>query len=63
MSQSMYESLFDLIHTHIYGGCVLTSDMNLVCTLIATIGCLFVVAIPFLVVYKVLCFVASFGGW
>ena len=35
----------------------LTADMNLVCTLIATIGCIFVVAIPFLIVYKVLCFI------
>lgn len=59
---SMYQSLFDLIHTHIYGGVELTSDMNLVCTLIATIGCLFVVAIPFLIVYWVLRFIASFGG-
>lgn len=60
---SMYQSLFDLIHTHIYGGVELTSDMNLVCTLISTIGVLFVLAIPFFVVYKVLCFVGSFGGW
>lgn len=60
---SMYQSLFDLIHIHIYGGIELTSDMNLVCTLIATMGCIFVVAIPFLVVYKVLCFIGSFGNW
>lgn len=60
---SMYQSLFDLIHTHIYGSVELTSDMNLVCTLIATIGCIFVVALPFLVVYKVLTFISSFGGW
>lgn len=45
---SMYQSLFDLIHTHIYGSVELTSDMNLVCTLIATIGCLLLIAIPFL---------------
>lgn len=60
---SMYQSLFDLIHTHVYGGVTLTSDMNLVCTLISTCGVLFLVSIPFLVVYKVLCFVGSFGGW
>lgn len=59
---SIYQSLFDIIHTHIYGGVDLTSDMNLVCTLIATIGCIFVVSIPFLVVYWVLKFVSSFGG-
>ncbi len=60
---SMYQSLFDLIHTYIYGGVDLTSDMNLVCTLISTIGVLFCVSIPFIIVYKVLCFICSFGGW
>lgn len=58
---SMYQSLFDLIHTHIYGSVELTSDMNLVCTLIATMGCLFLFAIPFFVVYKSITFI--FGGW
>lgn len=58
---SMYQSLFDLIHTHIYGGVELTSDMNLVCTLIATIGCLAFIAIPFFVVYKVISLIV--GGW
>lgn len=60
---SMYQSCFDLIHTHIYGGVTLTSDMNLVCTLVATAACIFCFAIPFLIVYKVLCFIGSFGGW
>ena len=60
---SMYQSLFDLIHTHIYGGVELTSDMNLVCTLCSTIGVIFMLSIPFLIVYKVLCFIGSFGGW
>lgn len=51
---SIYQSLFDLIHTHIYGGVVLTADMNLVCTLISTIGCLFCVAVPFIVVIRII---------
>ena len=58
---SIYQSLFDLIHTHIYGGVTLTSDMTLVCTLISTIGCLAFVAIPFFVVYKVLSILFTFG--
>lgn len=57
----MYQSLFDLIHTHIYSGVTLTPDMNLVCTLIATIGCILLVAIPFFVVYKVISFVFGFS--
>ena len=58
---SIYQSLFDLIHNHIYGGVVLSSDMNLVCTLIATIGSLAFVAIPFFVVYKILSLLWSIG--
>lgn len=58
---SMYQSLFDLIHTHIYGGVELTSDMNLVCTLIATIGVIFCVALPFYVVFKMISLIS--GGW
>lgn len=59
----MYQNLFDLIHTYIYGGVELTSDMSLICTLISTIGCVFLVSLPFIVVYKLLCFISSFGNW
>ena len=58
---SIYQNLFDLIQTYIYGGAPLTADMSLVCTLIATMGCLFVIALPFAVVLwfvRTICF-----GW
>lgn len=51
---SIYQNIFDLIVTHIYGGVALTADMNLVCTLISTIACLFCVAIPFIVVIRII---------
>lgn len=60
--ESIYQSCFDLIQTYIYGGVELTSDMNLVCTLMATIACIFCFALPFLLVWKVLCFISSFGS-
>ena len=63
MEISMYQSIFDLIHTYVYGGVTLTSDMSLVCTLVSTIACLFFISIPFLVVWKVLCFISSLGRW
>lgn len=50
---SIYQNLYDLISTYIYGG-TLTTDAELVCTLVSTAGCLFLVALPFLVVLKVL---------
>lgn len=51
---SIYQSIFDLIHTYVYGGVTLTSDMSLVCTLVSTCACLFCVALPFLIVWKVI---------
>lgn len=56
---SIYQSLFDLIQTYIYGGVALTADMNLVCTLISSIGCIFLVALPFVIVYKVISFIVG----
>lgn len=58
---SIYQNLFDLIHQYIYGGVELTADMNLVATLVSTIGCLFVVALPFAVVWLVIKLII--GGW
>lgn len=52
MNESIYQSLFNLIHQYVYGGVDLTSDMNLVCTLISTIGVVFLVSIPFIIVKK-----------
>lgn len=49
---SIYQSLFDIIHSYIYGGVELTADMNLVCTLLSTMGVVFCVALPFLIVWK-----------
>lgn len=56
---SIYQALFDLIHSYIYGGVTLTSDMSLVCTLVSTIGCIFLVSLPFVIVYKVISFITG----
>ncbi len=51
----MYYTLFALLHKFIYGeGAVLTQDMNLVLTLMATIGSVFVAALPFLIVFWII---------
>lgn len=49
---SIYQNCFDLIHQYIYGGVTLTADMSLVCTALATAACVFVFAVPFMVVGK-----------
>lgn len=59
---SIYQALYDLIELYVYGGNVeLGSHMDLICTLISTIGCLFIVFIPFIVVWRVLKLIV--GGW
>lgn len=50
----IYWDIFDILHTHIYGGVELTSDMNLVLTMLSTIACLFCFAVPFMVVWWVI---------
>ena len=47
----IYPSLYVTLQQYIYGDLPLTSDMRLTLTFISTIGCLFVVFVPFLVVY------------
>ena len=51
---SIYQSLYDLIAQYVYGGVELTTHMDLVCVLVATLGCLFLVAMPFVIVYLVI---------
>lgn len=52
---SIYQSLYDLIVTYIFGGSVdVASVQELACTLFALGGSLFVLAIPFIVVLKVI---------
>ena len=51
---SIYQDCFDLIQQYIYGGVELTSDMSLVATTLSTTACVFVFALPFLVVWKVI---------
>lgn len=51
----MYHELFSILSDFIYGAnAALTADQNLVLTIMATIGVLFVVSVPFLVVWRVI---------
>ena len=52
---NIYLTLYDLLNTYIYGGAVVSETyQDLVCITIATIGCLFVFAIPFLITWRVI---------
>ena len=52
---NIYQTFYDLIVNHIFGGSVVVgSHQELVCILVSTIACIFIIAIPFLVVWKVI---------
>lgn len=51
---NIYQDVFDLIQQYIFGGVELTANMELVAITLASIACVFVFALPFLVVWKVI---------
>lgn len=55
----IYQSCYDLIHTYVYGGVELTTNMDLTCVLVATAASLFCVALPFCVVWKIIKMIAN----
>lgn len=51
--QGAYYQLYDLLSGYLYGpDAVLTGDMELTLTMISTAGALFVVAMPFMLVWR-----------
>lgn len=51
--QPVYFQLYELLQNFLYGAdTVLTPDMTLTLTLMASFGCVFVVSIPFVLVKK-----------
>lgn len=55
MSTGAYYELWNIISDFIYGvDAVLTSDQQLTLTIICTLGALFIVALPFVLVWRVL---------
>ena len=54
MENGIYQNLYNLVAQYVYGGVDLTPEMELVNVAIRTLGCLFIVALPFLVLYLIL---------
>lgn len=58
----MFQNLYDLINQYVFSGAVQAdSYVDLVCTLVSTIGVFALVAIPFVVVFKLVNIL--FRGW
>lgn len=52
---NIYQTFYDLINTHIFAGEIVAETMpDLVATLLSTCGTVFVVAIPFILIWKLL---------
>lgn len=55
MPNPIYPQIYELLQTYIYGAdAVLTGDQTLTLTIMATTACVFVVSIPFIVVFGVI---------
>lgn len=51
---NIYQSLYDLVNTYVYGNTIVAGSVaDLVATLIGTCGCLFLVSLPFLLVWRI----------
>lgn len=52
---NIYNNLYSLIEQYVFGNAIVTgSNQELIATLVATFGTLFVIAIPFALVWKVI---------
>lgn len=52
---SIYQSIYDLINTYVFGNAIVVGTyQDLVTIILSTIACVYLVALPFLVVRKLL---------
>mgnify|MGYP003302962537 FL=1 len=51
---NIYLDLYDIVHQYLFGGSTLASKQYLVCTLVATLGSVFIIALPFAIVWRVI---------
>lgn len=51
---NIYNTLYELINTYVYGGSIVAESVaDLVATLISTAGCIFLIAVPFMLVWRI----------
>lgn len=50
----IYANIYDLITTYIFGGVLDSSNEELITICLSSIACIFVFALPFLVIWKVI---------
>lgn len=51
---NLFQTLYDLLNTYIFGGLAESGNYyDLICILVSTIGNLFLIALPFICIFKV----------
>lgn len=56
---NIYNNMYELVQTYLFGGDVLTSNMDLIATAIATFGVIAIVGVPFIILAKVIAMVLN----
>lgn len=51
---NIYQDIYDIIIQYIYNNADLTAHMDLVAVTLSTIGCIFVFAVPFIVIWRLI---------
>lgn len=51
----IFQTIYDLLMTHVFATATAVEWVGLVATFVSTIATLFVIAVPFLIVWKVMC--------
>lgn len=55
MNGGIYQTCYELVAQYVYGGSAqLESYQDLVCVAVSTLACLFVIALPFILVWRVI---------
>lgn len=54
MTTSIYQTCYDLVTTYLFGSVAVGSYHELVCIAVSVMATLFVFAIPFIVVYRII---------
>lgn len=56
----IYNTCYELLNTYVFGGSVIEgTHPDLVCVLLSTLASVFVIALPFLVVWRAIGFITS----
>ena len=50
----IYNDIYNLLLTYVFNGAELTPNIDLVCILIATLASIIVIALPFLIVWRII---------